>query len=49
MKGKLRTVSSKLVQRAEKIKQARKSQVGPIQRDSLAIGEPFAQLVQCSN
>jgi len=31
-------VSSKLVQRAEKIKQARKSQVGPIQRDSLTIG-----------
>ncbi|GAA5855375.1 hypothetical protein JCM5353_001745 [Sporobolomyces roseus] len=45
-KEKLRTVSSKLVQRAEKIKQARKSQVGPIQRDSLAIEEQDDVLVK---
>ncbi|GAA5915726.1 hypothetical protein JCM5296_004368 [Sporobolomyces johnsonii] len=38
-KAKLRTVSGKMVERAERIKQARKSQVGPVKRDRLSFEE----------
>ncbi|BGP04545.1 cysteine protease [Rhodotorula toruloides] len=43
-KQKLRAVSSRLVERAERIKQARKSEVRPVQRDVLALEEQDAVL-----
>ncbi|KAK4332153.1 hypothetical protein RTBOTA2_000306 [Rhodotorula toruloides] len=43
-KQKLRAVSSRLVERAERIKQARKTEVRPVQRDVLALEEQDAVL-----
>lgn len=38
-KSKLRGISNKLVQRAEKIKEAKKSTLGPLMKDRLSLGE----------